>query len=146
MLCVCVSHFAMGRKKVCRQNGTLSLRCLGQCSCEKKTCLQVWSMYVSRGFAHKAYDSDWLSVSSFSSCVIIDHPCLKGRCMLGGEVHWGSPENLSDVTHPFLRFSFSSPGSLSERHTTHVFPQGFEIITTLIKLVCSSHFVTHAKM
>lgn len=30
-------------------------------------------------------------------------------------MHWGSPENLSDVTHPFLSFfSLSSPVSLSE--------------------------------
>ena len=36
-------------------------------------------------------------------------------------MHWGSPENLSDVTHPFLNFSLSSPGSLSEYCTTHGF-------------------------
>lgn len=36
MLCVCVTHFAKGRKKVCRQNGTLSYRCLGQCTCKNQ--------------------------------------------------------------------------------------------------------------
>lgn len=36
ILCVCVTHSAKGRKKVCRQNGTLSYRCLGLCACENQ--------------------------------------------------------------------------------------------------------------
>lgn len=36
ILCVCVTHSAKGRKKVCRQNGTLSYRCLGLCACKNQ--------------------------------------------------------------------------------------------------------------
>lgn len=119
ILCVCVSHFVKARNKVCRQNGTLSYRCRGQSSVKMKTCLQVQSMYLLE-ICHEADDSGRLSHFSISSCVIIDQPCLKWCCMLG-EVHWGSSENLQDVTHPFLFFSFSSLCSLSECLTTHCF-------------------------
>ena len=47
MLCVCVTHFAKGRKKVCRQNDTHSvIGAGGSVPVKTKTCLQVWSMYV----------------------------------------------------------------------------------------------------
>lgn len=52
-----------------------------------------------------------------------------------GEVHWGSPENLSDVTHPFLYFSLYSPGSLSEYFTTHCF---LTLIVVLMKFICKN--------
>lgn len=36
-------------------------------------------------------------------------------------MHWGSPENLSDVTHPFLHFCLLNPVCLSGLCTTHGF-------------------------
>lgn len=46
-------------------------------------------------------------------------------------MHWGSPENLSDVTHPFLHFSLSSPGSPGVVHYSW-FPHGFQLFMTAI--------------
>lgn len=47
-------------------------------------------------------------------------------------MHWGSPENLSDVTHPFLHFSLSSPGSLSESCTSHSFLMILALLVALM--------------
>lgn len=41
--------------------------------------------------------------------------------MLGGEVHWGSPETLSDVTHPSPRFLFAVVLVCLNKRTTHYF-------------------------
>ncbi len=51
-------------------------------------------------------------------------------------MHWGSPENLSDVTHPFLRFSLTSPASLSELCTTHCFLMVLMLLVVVMEIVC----------
>lgn len=43
-------------------------------------------------------------------------------------MHWGSPENLSDVTQSFLHLSLYSPVGVSESSTTH----GFLLVLALV--------------
>lgn len=53
ILCVCMTHSAKGRKKVCRQNGTLSYRCLGLCACKNQDMSASWVNVCARAVLMK---------------------------------------------------------------------------------------------
>ena len=83
MLCVCVTHFAKGRKKVCVDRKAHSvIGAWGSVPVKTKTCLQVWSMYVPEFCSW----SLWLRLAVCSQYLFL---CNYRLAMLKGALHAG---------------------------------------------------------
>lgn len=83
MLCVCVTHFAKGRKKVCVDKKAHSvIGAWGSVPVKTKTCLQVWSMYVPEFCSW----SLWLRLAVCSQYLFL---CNYRLAMLKGALHAG---------------------------------------------------------
>lgn len=120
MLCVCVTHFAKGRKKLCRQTAQSLIGARGSVPVKTKTCLQVWSMYVP-GFCSWSL---WLRLAVCFQYLFL---CNYRLAMLKGALHAGRRSALVFSREfvwcysPFSLFSCSTCGSLSESCLLMVF-------------------------